>query len=585
MVVGMPNVGKSSLLNALRQVGVGKGKAARTGAQPGITRAIARSGVKIVSSEEDSGNVYLVDTPGVFIPYVPDAEAMLKLALCGSVKDTIISPTILADYLLFQINRRCPQVYGEFHRPTNEIMLLLEAIAIKTGRLAKAGAPDTEAAALWFIQKWREGLFGRFMLDEVTKESLTEATNRRADAPLSLSQARKASKELARQKSQKTPTLEADSSIATSEPTTTTKRRYSQGVEEQGSKRRRLSVEENEQSKTLEEATVNNLKTDSNHAHTTAVDVDDHEQTTAVAGSDHNKAQAAAQTDAITEPQDGQTEPAVEQRPKHVSSAVRKPEGNEGILPPRRKTGVAVDEKQRSRRLFGSILGTIGQRSDRTAKKRQEIEARTQAESKQHDAALNEDRSLRQKRTAERRKQEQWHVDEADMNIRHRNMRHSANFLQTRARPVLHYRPWDLRPDEEQRIAQQKEDVERRVDAEISNFDRRRANSSSARRPSATDSQESTTVAGDQAADEEAKERPPEDTVMEDRHETLGAAKEPDVPATDMAAVETAGDEINGKQAALPDAEVSAESTGPPVKVGELDDGHMVEGDEDNVIY
>lgn len=103
MIVGMPNVGKSSMLNALRKEGVGKGKAAYTGAQPGVTRKISTS-VKIAEGEEDGEGVYLLDTPGVFVPYVPDAEAMLKLALCGSVKDTIIAPTTLADYLLFQID-------------------------------------------------------------------------------------------------------------------------------------------------------------------------------------------------------------------------------------------------------------------------------------------------------------------------------------------------------------------------------------------------------------------------------------------------------------------------------------------------
>lgn len=64
LIVGMPNVGKSSLLNAMRRVGLGKGKAASTGAQPGVTRKIATS-VKV--SEDPL--VYLIDSPGEFSAY------------------------------------------------------------------------------------------------------------------------------------------------------------------------------------------------------------------------------------------------------------------------------------------------------------------------------------------------------------------------------------------------------------------------------------------------------------------------------------------------------------------------------------
>jgi ribosome biogenesis GTPase A len=131
MVVGMPNVGKSSLLNA----------------QPGITRKIASS-VKIVEREGDQEGVYVLDTPGVFVPYVPDAESMLKLALCGSVKDTVIPPTRIADYLLYRLNVVDPALYQAFSEPTNDIHVLLEGLARKQGRLKKGGMPNIDAAAL-----------------------------------------------------------------------------------------------------------------------------------------------------------------------------------------------------------------------------------------------------------------------------------------------------------------------------------------------------------------------------------------------------------------------------------------------------
>ncbi|KAI9684808.1 MAG: Mitochondrial GTPase [Trizodia sp. TS-e1964] len=199
LVVGMPNVGKSSLLNALRMSGVGKGKAAYTGAQPGITRKIA-TGVKIIAGDEESEGVYLTDTPGVFVPYVPDAEAMLKLALCGSVKDTVIPPTILVDYLLFHMNKVAPSLYAKYHQPTNDVAIFLDAVARKTGRLQKAGVPDIEAAALWIIQSWRRGNLGRFVLDEITEDGLEKSMRDKDNLRMSLNQARKKVKEARKEK-------------------------------------------------------------------------------------------------------------------------------------------------------------------------------------------------------------------------------------------------------------------------------------------------------------------------------------------------------------------------------------------------
>nr|XP_042900082.1 mitochondrial GTPase 1-like isoform X2 [Parasteatoda tepidariorum] len=100
MVIGIPNVGKSSIINKLRNIHLKKKKASHVGAVPGITKSVLE---KIKISENPK--VYLYDTPGVMQPKIDNIEVGLRLALCRTLRDDLIGEALIADYLLYWLNK------------------------------------------------------------------------------------------------------------------------------------------------------------------------------------------------------------------------------------------------------------------------------------------------------------------------------------------------------------------------------------------------------------------------------------------------------------------------------------------------
>ncbi|KAK8649257.1 hypothetical protein V6N13_129990 [Hibiscus sabdariffa] len=106
MVVGVPNVGKSALINSIHQIASTrfpvqeKMKRATVGPLPGVTQDIA--GYKIAHQP----SIYVLDTPGVLVPNIPNIETGLKLALAGSVKDSVVGEDRIVQYLLTVLNTR-----------------------------------------------------------------------------------------------------------------------------------------------------------------------------------------------------------------------------------------------------------------------------------------------------------------------------------------------------------------------------------------------------------------------------------------------------------------------------------------------
>lgn len=91
----------------------------------------------------------------------------------GTIKDSVLGAETIAHYLLFTLNKLNPECYKKMFnlpQPTEDIDVLLPAIAKKIGANLKGGKLDTEHAAHYFIEKFRSGDFGRYTLDEIPQD-------------------------------------------------------------------------------------------------------------------------------------------------------------------------------------------------------------------------------------------------------------------------------------------------------------------------------------------------------------------------------------------------------------------------------
>ena len=107
MIGGMPNIGKSTIINTLRKRDStiasksSRRSGAKTGAKPCLTKSI--SGFKIVTDPP----MYLVDTPAIIIPKIrEETEDGLKLAACHAIRDGILDDEHICDYVLFKLNQQ-----------------------------------------------------------------------------------------------------------------------------------------------------------------------------------------------------------------------------------------------------------------------------------------------------------------------------------------------------------------------------------------------------------------------------------------------------------------------------------------------
>ena len=151
MVVGMPNVGKSSIINKLT-----RSSKTKTGAKAGVTRQ--QQWVRI------NPQLDLLDTPGIIPMKQEDQIRAKKLAFVNAVSENAYSNEIVAKELLVLLDEKYSERTKEFYKVDT---LSLDDIAKSRNWIISGGAPNIERTAVYVLRDFREGKIGKFILDDL----------------------------------------------------------------------------------------------------------------------------------------------------------------------------------------------------------------------------------------------------------------------------------------------------------------------------------------------------------------------------------------------------------------------------------
>ncbi len=144
VILGIPNVGKSTLINALA-----KRKATTVGDKPGVTKS--QTWIKITN------DLYLLDTPGILWPKFEDPEVGIKLAMCGSIKDEILDLNGLVLFSIGYVAKMYPELLKSRYKIelSEDLEQMQSQIGKNRGFLSKGGRVDLERTNRMFLNELR----------------------------------------------------------------------------------------------------------------------------------------------------------------------------------------------------------------------------------------------------------------------------------------------------------------------------------------------------------------------------------------------------------------------------------------------